>query len=62
MGFAGELAFDASRPDGTPRKIMDSSRMRALGWAPRISFEEGIASTYRWYLDNIARRAANAAA
>ncbi len=54
VGFTGDLVFDTSKPDGTPRKIMDSSRMRALGWKPEISFEEGIASTYRWYLENVA--------
>ena len=54
VGFAGDLVFDTTKPDGTPRKIMDSSRMRALGWKPEISFEEGIASTYRWYLENVA--------
>lgn len=53
VDFKGELVFDTTKPDGTPRKIMDSSRMRSLGWKPEISFETGIASTYRWYLDNI---------
>jgi GDP-L-fucose synthase len=54
VGFEGKLVFDTSKPDGTPRKIMDSSRMRALGWRPEISFEAGIASTYHWYLENLA--------
>jgi GDP-L-fucose synthase len=57
VGYEGDLVFDTSKPDGTPRKIMDSSRMRALGWKPEISFEDGIASTYRWYLENIVARA-----
>jgi GDP-L-fucose synthase len=52
-GFRGRLVFDTTKPDGTPRKIMDSSKMLALGWKPEISFEDGIASTYRWYLDNV---------
>lgn len=46
LGFRGELRFDPSKPDGTPRKLMDSSRIRALGWAPRVSLEEGIRLAY----------------
>ena len=46
------LVFDASKPDGTPRKLLDVSRLRALGWKHRISLRDGIASTYRWFLDN----------
>jgi GDP-L-fucose synthase len=42
LGFAGKLVFDASKPDGTPRKLMDSSRLRALGWRPKIDLETGI--------------------
>jgi GDP-L-fucose synthase len=51
-GFAGKIVFDASKPDGTPRKLMDSSRLRALGWKPKTSLDEGIARSYRWFLDN----------
>jgi GDP-L-fucose synthase len=51
VGFNGKLVFDISRPDGTPRKLMDSSRLAAMGWRPRIDLEEGIASTYRHFLD-----------
>ncbi|ATQ70396.1 MULTISPECIES: GDP-L-fucose synthase [Methylosinus] len=54
VGFDGRLVFDTTKPDGTPRKIMDSSRIRALGWAPEISLENGLAATYRWYLETIA--------
>ncbi|MGD9657147.1 MAG: GDP-L-fucose synthase family protein [Methylocystis sp.] len=54
VGYKGSLVFDTSKPDGTPRKIMDSSRMRALGWKPKISLEEGLASTYQWYLRHVA--------
>jgi GDP-L-fucose synthase len=50
VGFTGPLKFDPSKPDGTPRKLMDSSRLRALGWAPRIGLREGIRLTYEWYL------------
>jgi GDP-L-fucose synthase len=58
VGFDGKLVFDASKPDGTPRKIMDSSRIRALGWKPEISLEDGLASAYRWYLENVEQAAA----
>ena len=50
VGFKGALTFDTTKPDGTPRKLMDSSRLRALGWQPTISLREGIRSTYEWYL------------
>jgi GDP-L-fucose synthase len=46
VGFEGKLAFDPSKPDGTPRKLMDSSRMTALGWKPRIGLREGIKDAY----------------
>lgn len=52
-GFAGSLIFDSSKPDGTPRKLMDVSRLRALGWEAAIPLEEGLARTYDWYLRNI---------
>jgi GDP-L-fucose synthase len=52
VGYRGKIVFDTSKPDGTPRKLMDSSRIVALGWKPEISLEDGIASTYRWYLEN----------
>jgi GDP-L-fucose synthase len=51
VGFSGRLVFDTAKPDGTPRKLMDSSRMLGLGWKPRTSLEQGIAEVYRWYLD-----------
>ena len=52
VGYEGEIRWDASRPDGTPRKLLDVSRIADLGWEPRISLTEGIASTYHWYLAN----------
>jgi GDP-L-fucose synthase len=54
VGFAGEILTDPSKPDGTPRKLMSSEKLRLLGWAPSIGLDEGIASTYQWYLDNVA--------
>jgi GDP-L-fucose synthase len=53
-GFTGRLEFDPAMPDGTPRKLMDVTRIRALGWAPRISLEEGVRRAYEWYLANAA--------
>jgi GDP-L-fucose synthase len=50
VGFAGELVFDSSKPDGTPRKLLDVSRLTALGWSPRIPLREGIAQTYQWFV------------
>ncbi len=58
-GFAGKLRFDTSKPDGTPRKLMDSSRLAALGWTPRIPLQDGIRQAVRWYLDNRAERGAD---
>jgi GDP-L-fucose synthase len=53
-GYRGAIRFDPSRPDGTPRKLLDVSRLSALGWRSRIGLEDGIASTYSWYLDRFA--------
>jgi GDP-L-fucose synthase len=55
VGFEGRLVFDASKPDGTPRKQLDISRVRALGWAPKIALRDGLRETYNWYLKHIAR-------
>jgi GDP-L-fucose synthase len=52
IGFSGELQFDPSKPDGTPRKLLDVSRLTALGWTAGTSLSVGIAATYRWYLEN----------
>lgn len=50
VGFGGELVFDITKPDGTPRKLLDTTKLRQLGWQPRITLQEGIASTYDWFL------------
>jgi GDP-L-fucose synthase len=52
VGFDGELTKDTSKPDGTPRKLMAADKIRGLGWQPSIPLDEGLASTYRWFLDN----------
>ena len=52
LGFDGELAWDTSKPDGTPRKLLDVSKLRALGWKPAISLRDGIARTYQWFRAN----------
>jgi GDP-L-fucose synthase len=54
-GFEGELAWDSSKPDGTPRKVLDVSKAKSLGWAPQISLRDGIASTIAWYKDATAK-------
>ncbi len=51
VGYKGQLVFDASKPDGTPRKLLDVSRLRNLGWRPRINLKEGIAQAYQWFLE-----------
>ena len=50
VGYRGEIAWDTSRPDGTPRKLLDVSRLRAAGWTASIGLREGLASTYEWFL------------
>jgi GDP-L-fucose synthase len=52
VGFEGEVKWDSSKPDGTPRKILDCSRLSSLGWKAKISMEEGIRRTYQWYQQN----------
>jgi len=53
VGFTGELVFDASKPDGTPRKLSDVSRLHGLGWRHRIGLREGVRTTYEWYLQEV---------
>ena len=52
IGFEGEIVFDTSKPDGTPRKLLDVSRLEALGWKASITLEDGLALTYQWFLEN----------
>jgi GDP-L-fucose synthase len=54
-GFGGQIAWDSSKPDGTPRKVMDVSKVKNLGWAPKISLRDGIDSTIKWYIEATAK-------
>ena len=60
VGFEGEIARDSSKPDGTPRKLLDVGKLRRLGWRPKMDLRNGVTDTYRWYVDNCTseRRAA----
>jgi GDP-L-fucose synthase len=51
-GFKGQLEFDSTKPDGAPRKLMDVSRLKSLGWSASVSLEEGLKRSYQWFLDN----------
>ena len=53
VGFRGKIIWDSEKPDGTPKKLMDSSKIKELGWRPRINYIDGIKKLYRWYLENI---------
>ena len=57
IGHEGEIVWDHTKPDGTPQKLMDSSRMRSLGWEPKIDLERGVRITYEWYLANCLQHA-----
>ena len=55
VGYEGEIVWDTSKPNGTPRKVMNVDRMKALGWEPKIKLRDGIESAYKWYLENYDR-------
>ena len=55
VGFKGEIKWDVSKPTGTPRKVLDTSRIKALGWSPSITLDDGIVSTINWYRDAVSR-------
>ncbi|MEQ9670722.1 GDP-L-fucose synthase [Coleofasciculus sp. G2-EDA-02] len=52
IGYEGELKFDSSKPDGTPRKLLDTSKINAAGWQPKISLKQGLELTYQWFVEN----------
>lgn len=54
VGFRGDLVFDRTRPDGTPRKLMDSSKLQSSGWSPELDLHEGLTAAYAWFLDHAA--------
>jgi GDP-L-fucose synthase len=54
VGFVGDIVHDATKPDGTPRKLMSADKLRAMGWTPAIGLEDGVRSTYRWFLEHAA--------
>jgi GDP-L-fucose synthase len=58
VGYRGRLTFDSSKPDGMPRKVLDVSRIHALGWRAKIALADGVRETYRWFVANVADRAA----
>jgi GDP-L-fucose synthase len=53
VGHTGEIIWDSTKPDGTPRKLMDVSKMTNAGWKAKIGLEEGIRETYQWFLENV---------
>jgi GDP-L-fucose synthase len=52
IGYSGGFVYDRSKPDGTPRKLVDVTKLTAIGWRPRIALEDGIREVYRWYQEN----------
>ena len=55
VGFEGDVIWDSSKPDGTPRKLMDISKLKSAGWSYNTELDDGIKKTYNWFLENINR-------
>ena len=55
VGFTGRIVTDPSKPDGAPRKLLDTRKLAGLGWQPKIGLEEGLTRTYRWFANNFVR-------
>jgi GDP-L-fucose synthase len=53
VGLKGELRHDLSKPDGTPRKLMSSAKLRGAGWTQKLELRQGLEQTYRWFIDNV---------
>jgi len=53
VGYEGEIRWDTTKPNGTPRKLMDSSRINSLGWSPKVNISDGLEKTYTWFKENI---------
>jgi GDP-L-fucose synthase len=53
VGYEGSIKWDTSKPNGTPQKLLDTSKINSLGWSPKISLVEGVTSTYEWFLGEI---------
>ena len=58
VGFRGTIVYDRSKPDGTPRKLLDVSKLAGIGWTAKTSLEEGFSRSYEWFLANVAKKAA----
>ena len=52
VGYSGDIIWDTSKPDGTPRKLLDISKLKALGWSPQVDLADGITDTYEWFREN----------
>lgn len=59
VGYSGAIEWDANKPDGAPRKLLDSQRIRSFGWRPTVRFEEGLKSTYQWYVESLSNSERN---
>jgi GDP-L-fucose synthase len=53
VGYEGQIDFDKAKPDGNPRKLLDSTLIKSLGWTPKVSLEEGLIYTFDWFKENI---------
>jgi GDP-L-fucose synthase len=53
VGYSGTIDWDESKPDGAPKKLLDNSKIKSIGWNAQVNFDKGLKLTYQWYLDNI---------
>jgi GDP-L-fucose synthase len=53
VGYTGKFRYAAEKPDGVPQKVLDVSRLTAMGWQPRIALRQGLANTYKWYVEHV---------